>query len=120
MTKEMLTVNIYPKLMMIEMYINCIENNHGNFFKINENIRNLYFKVAAILNKVCKDLMLSYIFHKMELRILNIACPLIKISITDGRRLILRYNRHFVFFHGGHLETIQNGGWDPRYRVLTS
>ena len=24
------------------------------------------------------------------------------------------------FFHGGHLETIQNGGWDPRYRVLTS
>ena len=52
MTKEMLTVNIYPKFIMTEIvtYINCVENNHGNFFKINENIRNLYFKLAAILN----------------------------------------------------------------------
>ena len=27
----------------------------------------------------------------MELRVLNIAGPLISVSITDGRRLILRY-----------------------------
>ena len=44
---------IYPKLIMTETYINCIKNNHGNFFKINENTRNLYFELAAILNKVC-------------------------------------------------------------------
>ena len=53
MTKEMLTVNINPKLLMTETYINCIENNHGNFFKVNEKCQNLYFKLAAILNKVC-------------------------------------------------------------------
>ena len=29
--------------------INCIENNHGNFFKNNENNRSLYFKLASIL-----------------------------------------------------------------------
>ena len=56
----------------------------------------------------------------MELRILNIAGPLIKVSKTDGRRLILHYVSILSFFDGGHLETIQNGGWDPRYRVLTS
>ena len=33
-------------------YTDCIENNHGNFIKINQNIRNLYFKLAAIMNKV--------------------------------------------------------------------
>ena len=56
----------------------------------------------------------------MKLRTLNIAGSLIKVSITDGRRLILHYISILTFFYGGHLETIQNGGWDPSYRVLTS
>ena len=34
----------------------------------------------------------------MELRILNIAVPLIKISISDGRRLILHYIVILPFF----------------------
>ena len=55
----------------------------------------------------------------MELRILYIAGPLIKVSITDGRRLILHYIGILSFVHGGHLETIQYGGWDPIYRVVT-
>ena len=33
----------------------------------------------------------------MELRILNIAGPLIKVSITDDRRLILQYIGIFFF-----------------------
>ena len=56
----------------------------------------------------------------MESRILNIAGPLLKVSTTDGRRLILHYIDILSIFHGGHLETIQNGGLDPRYRLLTS
>ena len=36
MTKEMLTVNIHPKLIMTEIcnIINCIENNNGNFLRL--------------------------------------------------------------------------------------
>ena len=34
----------------------------------------------------------------MELRILNIAGPLIKVSITDGRRLISHYIGFLSFF----------------------
>ena len=56
----------------------------------------------------------------MELSILSIVGLLIKVSITDGRRLVLHYICIMSFFHGGLLETIQNGGWDPRYRVFTS
>ena len=69
MTKEMLTVNISPKLIMTEtcsIYkLYC--KNHGNFLKINENIRNLYFKLAAMLNKVCLNLMLKFICLKWSL-----------------------------------------------------
>ena len=45
---------MFPKLKWLKLvtYINCIENNHGNFLKINENIQNLYLKLAAILNKL--------------------------------------------------------------------
>ena len=36
-----------------------------------------------------------------------------KVSITDGRRLILHYIDFLcVFFHGKHLETIPNDGSD--------
>ena len=61
------------------------------FFEINENMQNLYFKLAAILDILaCSDLKFSFFFiSEMELTILNIAGPLIKASITDGRRLIL-------------------------------
>ena len=51
----------------------------------------------------------------MELRILIIDGPLEKVSITDGRRLILHYIGILNFFHGGHLEIIENGRWEPRY-----
>ena len=34
----------------------------------------------------------------MELKVLNIAGPLIKVSITDGRRLILHYIGILSFF----------------------
>ena len=86
-----------------------------DFFKTNEHMQNLYFKLAAILNKVYLDLIFIF-YNKMELRILNINGPLIKVSITDGRRLIL----HYCLIHGGHLETIRNGGWNPGSRGLTS
>ena len=43
----------------------------------------------------------------MELMILNIVCPLIKVSIADGQRLILHYMGIFVFLHVGHLEIIK-------------
>ena len=79
-------------------------------------MQNLCFELTTTLNIDVKTLRLFFFISEMDWRILNKAGPLIKVSITDGRRLILYY-RHFVFFHGGHLETIQNGGWDPRYRV---
>ena len=40
------------------------------------------------------------LISEMKIRVLNIDVLLIKVSITDDRR-----HRHFVFFHGGHLET---------------
>ena len=54
----------------------------------------------------------------MELRILNINGLLLKVSITDSKRLLLD-NTGILSFHDGHLEN-RNGGSDPRYRVLTS
>ena len=56
----------------------------------------------------------------MELKILNINGPPIHVNIKDERRLILHCKGILSFFNGGHLEIIQNGGWDPRYRVFTS
>ena len=38
----------------------------------------------------------------MKLRVLDIDALLIKVSISNGRRLILLYIG--IFFHGGHLE----------------
>ena len=40
----------------------------------------------------------------MKIRVLKIDVLLIKVSITDGRR-----HRHFVFFHGGHIEKLLIG-----------
>ena len=42
--------------------------------------------------------MFAFLISEMDLRILNIAGPLIKISITDGRRLILHYTGILSFF----------------------
>ena len=47
------------------------------------------------LTKICK---ISVSNSEIELRILNIAGPLIKVSITDGRRLILHYIGILSFF----------------------
>ena len=41
---------------------------------------------------------------EVKLMVLYIDVLLIKVSITDGRRLISTPFRHFVFFQGGHLE----------------
>ena len=49
MTKEMLTVNYSPKLIMTET-CNIAIKKDVNFFKINENIRDLYLKLVAMLN----------------------------------------------------------------------
>ena len=56
----------------------------------------------------------------MKLKVLDIDVLLIKVSITDGRRLILHYIDILPFFTVVILKTILNGGYDPRYRVLTS
>ena len=42
--------------------------------------------------------MFAFLISEMDLRILNIAGLLIKISITDGRRLILHYIGILSFF----------------------
>ena len=47
----------------------------------------------------------------MKLRVLNIDVLLIKVSITDGRRLILHYKVILSCFDGGHLEN------HPKWRV---
>ena len=46
----------------------------------------LYFEVAAILNILCLHHTLT---PEIKLKVLNIDVLLIKVSITDGRRLIL-------------------------------
>ena len=46
----------------------------------------------------------------MKLMILNIAGPLIKISITDGRRLILHYIGNLYFFVAAILKPLKMAG----------
>ena len=46
----------------------------------------------------------------MELRILSIAGPLIKVSITDGRRLILHYVGILSFFMAAILKPSKMAG----------
>ena len=50
---------------------------------------------------------------------LNIDDMFIKVSITDGRSLILHHIGILSFALVAILKTIQNGGWDPKYRMLT-
>ena len=44
-----------------------------------------------MLDIACGYLIFSFFITEMELRNLNINGPLIKVSITDGRRFILHY-----------------------------
>ena len=60
-------------------------------------VQKLFFEVAAILTVICLD---HTLISEMKLRVLNIDVLLIKISITDGRRLILHERS---FFHGRRL-----------------
>ena len=46
----------------------------------------------------------------MELRFINIAGPLIKVSITDGRRLILHYIGILSFFMAAVLKPSKMAG----------
>ena len=88
--------------------------------KINENMENLYFELAAIFNIGRLDITNSFIISEIGLRILNIYVLLIKVSIADVRRLILHYIGICLFFMAAvRVETIQSDGWDPGYRVLT-
>ena len=55
MTKVMLTENVSPKInndLYKHVTIICIVKKSWNFFKINDNMHNLYFKLATILNLV--------------------------------------------------------------------
>ena len=54
---------------------------------------------------------IKLLISEMKFRVLNIDVLLIKVSITDGRRLILHYIGDLSFFHGGHLEN------HPKWRV---
>ena len=56
----------------------------------------------------------------MELRILNIVVLLKETSLKDDMGLILTYIGILPFFAAAILKTVQNGGWDPKYRLLTS
>ena len=47
---------------------------------------------------------IKILISEMKLRVLNIDVLLIKVSKTDGRRLILHYIGVLSFYHGGHLE----------------
>ena len=62
----MLKVNTYPKLILTETcnIYKLYWKQSMKLFKINEKTQNLYFKLAAILNKVGLYLMFSYIYHK--------------------------------------------------------
>ena len=51
----------------------------------------------------------------MKLRVLNIDILLIKVSNTDGRRLILHYIGILSFFHGDHLEN--HPKWPVRSKI---
>ena len=55
----------------------------------------------------------------MELRILSIVGPLIKVSITDVKSLILHYICILSFSMAAIFKP-SNGGWDPKYRVLST
>ena len=46
----------------------------------------------------------------MKLRVLNTDVLIIKVSLTDGMRLIYHYTVILSFFNAAILETIQNGG----------
>ena len=54
---------------------------------------------------------ITLLISKMKLMVLNIDVLLIKVSITDCRRLILLYIGVLSFFHGGHLKN------HPKWRV---
>ena len=51
---------------------------------------------------------------EMKLRVLGIDVLLIKVSITDGRRLILHHIGILPFFHGDHLENHQKWQVGPK------
>ena len=56
--------------------------------------------------------MFSFFISEMELRILSTDGLLIKLSITDGRTLILHHIGILSFFLAAILKNIQNGEWD--------
>ena len=60
-----------------------------------------------------------YLFiSEMELRILNINGPLIKVSLTDGRRLILHYIGILSFFMAAILKPSKMAGGTQDIKCL--
>ena len=57
---------------------------------------------------------IKILISEMKLRVLDIDLLLIKVSITDGRRLILHYIGVLSFFTAVILKTIQNGRVGPK------
>ena len=51
---------------------------------------------------------------------LKYSCFAKKTSLKDDMGLILTYIGILPFFAAAILKTVQNGGWDPKYRLLTS
>ena len=117
----MRTENIFPTLIMTQTcYYELYCKNQENFFNIIRKYAKISVQIGRHLQYSMLRLYVRLFISEMELRILNIDGMLIKISITDGRRLILHYIGILSFFLAAILKTIQNGGWDPRYRMLTS
>ena len=53
---------------------------------------------------------IKLLISELKLRVLDTGVLLIKVSNTDGRRLILHYIFALPFFMAAILKTIQNGG----------
>ena len=64
----------------------------------------MFLKNRNIISKMNRSKVTDY-------AALNINVLLIKVSITNGRKLILHYIGVLPFFHGGHLEN------HPKWRV---
>ena len=112
MTKKMLTVNISPKLIMTET-CNIYKfycKNHGNFFLKLTKISEICIpNCSTCLIKYVKTLCLNlYVINGVE--DLKYSWSAHKGKHNRWFEADITLYRRFVFFHGGHLETNQNGG----------
>ena len=64
----------------------------GNVVKINENKTQFFVQIGDHIQYSMLRPYVTLFISEVELRILNIDSLLIKVSITDGRRLILHHS----------------------------